>query len=260
MIAKLDSIEFIAKEPIFKSMAKGPSFRIRYTESRTEGDGPSGVLNRSQLLDRVREATAAAAHGKVWWYRAPLLLPLAWILYRHLGAEDYSSIFGGLNLAIHEAGHLLFMWSRSDFLTVAGGTILQCLCPVFAGFMFYRQKDFFAITVALFWLGTNFTHIAPYAADARAQLLPLVSPFQGAPGHDWNYLLGTLGLHQQDHMVGGAFRATGILIMGASLWAGVWVLRIMAELAATKNGSFSESDRPSEHRGGEDGHGTDGGE
>ena len=156
-------------------MAKGPSFRIRYTESRTEGDGPSGVLNRSQLLDRVREATAAAAHGKVWWYRAPLLLPLAWILYRHLGAEDYSSIFGGLNLAIHEAGHLLFMWSRSDFLTVAGGTILQCLCPVFAGFMFYRQKDFFAITVALFWLGTNFTHIAPYAADARAQLLPLPS-------------------------------------------------------------------------------------
>ena len=234
-------------------MAKGPSFRIRYTESRTEGDGPAEVLDRTQLLDRIREATAAVARGKVWWYRAPLLLPLVWILYRHLGAQDYSSIFGGLNLAIHEAGHLLFMWSRNDFLTVAGGTILQCICPVFAGFMFYRQKDFFAITVALFWLGTNLTHIAPYAADARAQLLPLVSPFPGAPGHDWNYLLGTLGLLQQDHMVGGAFRAVGILIMGASLSAGVWVLRIMAELAASESGSFPVEDRPAEHLAGEDG-------
>ena len=183
---------------------------------------------------------ADAAPGKIWWYRAPLLLPLAWILYRHLGAEDYSSIFGGLNLAIHEAGHMLFTWSGSDFLTVAGGTFFQCLCPVFAGVMFYRQKDFFAITVALFWLGTNFAHIAPYAADARAQLLPLVSPFSGAPGHDWNYLLGTLGLLPRDQMVGGAFRATGMLTMGASLVAGVWVLRIMAEVASSGIGTSSE--------------------
>jgi hypothetical protein len=216
--------------------SKGP------TNENNRRNAP-GAANVSPLIRRLRAATVQAAHGKVWWYRAPLLLPLGWILFRHVGAADYSSIFGGLNLAIHEAGHLLFMWSRNDFLTVAGGTILQCLCPVFAGIMFYRQKDFFAITIALFWLGTNFTHIAPYAADARAQLLPLVSPFPGAPGHDWNYLLGTLGLLRQDQVVGGAFRAAGILTMGASVAASVWNLRVMAGLAREVGGKLSESDR-----------------
>jgi hypothetical protein len=190
---------------------------------------------------------AEASPGKVWWYRAPLLLPLAWILYRHTESEAYASIFEGLNLVIHEAGHLVFMWSGSDFLTVAGGTLLQCLCPILAGIMFYRQRDFFAIAVSLFWLGTNFAHIAPYAADARAQLLPLVSPASGAPGHDWNYLLGTLGLLRQDQAVGAAFRGAGLLTMAAGVAAGVWVLRVMAEVSAV--GAQSESPPPEDPRG-----------
>jgi len=230
-------------------MGKGPTFRIRYTESQTEAEVTSEAADQSPLMQRLREATVEAARGKVWWYRAPLLLPLGWILLQHVRAEDYSSIFSGLNLAIHEAGHLLFMWSGNDFLTVGGGTMLQCLCPVFAGIVFYRQRDFFAITIALFWLGTNFAHIAPYAADARAQLLPLVSPFPGAPGHDWNYLLGTMGLLRQDQLVGGAFRAAGILTMGASLWRSIWVLRIMAGLDGA-NDLAEDPDGEDDPRGG----------
>lgn len=228
-------------------MAKGPTFRIRYTEPPPGNGGGASPGRLGVVLRRMEEANAEAARGKVWWYRAPLLVPLGWILFQHVKAKDYSSIFGGLNLAIHEGGHLLFVWSGNDFLTVSGGTVLQCLCPVFAGIMFYRQKDFFAITVALFWLGTNFAHIAPYAADARAQLLPLVSPFPGAPGHDWNYLLGTLGLLRQDHVIGNAFRATGILTMGTAFLAGVWHLRIMAHLAGDGGGPFSESERLAGH-------------
>ena len=181
---------------------------------------------------RIHEAATAASSGKVWWYRAPLLVPLVWIFCRHLVDSEYGSIFAGLNLAIHEGGHLFFMWFGNDFLAVAGGTILQCVCPIVTGIMFYKQRDFFAIGVACFWLGTNFAHIAPYAADARAQMLPLVSPFPGAPGHDWNYLLGTVGLLGQDQIIGGAFQVAGILTMGAGILGGVWVLRLMAsELA-----------------------------
>ena len=179
--------------------------------------------------DRIHVTVAAAAHGKVWWHRAPLLVPLAWIFSRHVRDAEYSSIFSGINLAIHEGGHLFFMWFGFDFLTVAAGTLLQCLCPVLTGMIFYRQRDFFAIGAASFWLGTNFAHIAPYAADARAQLLPLVSPFPGAPGHDWNYLLGALGLLRHDWMVGRAFQTAGILTMAVGLLASTWVLRIMAQ-------------------------------
>ena len=178
----------------------------------------------------IHEATTEASRGKVWWYRIPLLLPLAWIFYRHLADSEYGSIFDGINLAIHEGGHLFFMWFGSDFLMVAGGTLLQCLCPIVTGIMFYKQRDFFAIGIACFWLGTNFADIAPYAADARAQMLPLVSPFPGAPGHDWNYLLGTLGLLGQDQVIWGAFHVAGILTMGAGLLGAVWVLRVMARV------------------------------
>ena len=213
-------------------------FRIRYTEPRSGGrvrspnrferSGTPNSRGPRPRGERIREATTAAVLGKVWWYRAPLLVPLTWIFYRHLLDPEYGSIFAGLNLAIHEGGHLSFMWFGNDFLTVAGGTLLQCLCPVATGIMFYRQRDFFAIGVACFWLGTNFMHIAPYAADARAQMLPLVSPFPGAPGHDWNYLLGTLGLLSQDQLIGGAFQLMGILTMGGGIFAASWVLWVMA--------------------------------
>ena len=177
---------------------------------------------------RILDATIEASLGKVWWYRSPLLIPVAWIFYRHVTDSEYGSLIAGINLAIHEGGHLFFMWFGNDFLTVAGGTFLQCVCPIVTGIMFYKQRDFFAISVACFWLGTNFAHIAPYAADARAQMLPLVSPFQGAPGHDWNYLLGTLGLLGQDRVIGGAFQVAGVLTMGAGFLGGLWVLRVMA--------------------------------
>ena len=67
-------------------------------------------------------------------------------------------------------------------------------------------------------------------ADARAQMLPLVSPFPGAPGHDWNYLLGTLGLLRQDRVIGGVFRVAGTVTMGAGLFGSSWVLRVMARV------------------------------
>lgn len=223
-----------------KSPSKPPRFRIRYAELRPddgfasrrtdEGDSGSESLDPPTIRMRLHHATIEASRGRVWWYRIPLLVPFAWIFFRHLVDSEYVSIFAGINLAIHEGGHLFFMWFGIDFLTVAGGTLLQCLCPIVTGIMFYRQRDFFAVGVACFWLGTNFAHIAPYAADARAQMLPLVSPFQGVPGHDWNYLLGTLGLLRQDQGIGGAFQVAGILTMGFGLLGGLWVLRVMARV------------------------------
>lgn len=82
---------------------------------------------------RLHHATIEASRGRVWWYRIPLLVPFAWIFFRYLVDSEYVSIFAGINLAIHEGGHLFFMWFGIDFLTVAGGTLLQCLCPIVTG-------------------------------------------------------------------------------------------------------------------------------
>ena len=74
-----------------KSPCKPPTFRIRYTEPPwDEGLGSTRRTGRDDT----------------------------WIFCRHLGDSEYGSIFAGLNLAMHEAGHLFFMWFGRDFLAV----------------------------------------------------------------------------------------------------------------------------------------------
>jgi len=91
--------------------------------------------------------------------------------------------------------------------------------------MFYRQKDFFAFTVSFCWMGTNLFSIAVYMADARAMALPLVTPFGGEEIiHDWNYLLGKLGLINSDAVLGDFVRVLAILNMVVGLTFGAWLI------------------------------------
>jgi hypothetical protein len=114
---------------------------------------------------------------------------------------------------------------------VAGGTVFQLGLPLLAGIIFYRQGDVFAVTVALFWLGTNAVEVGIYAADARARALPLVSPSTAEPIHDWYYMLARAGLLRLDLLIGGLFRAGGLAAMGLALATGGWLVRVMARRA-----------------------------
>jgi hypothetical protein len=160
------------------------------------------------------EARATSA-GKLWQPRALLLLICSWIFYRHLQDPMYGGIVKGLNLAIHEIGHVLFGFFGSDFLAIAGGTILQLAAPIFTIWMFYRQRDFFAIAIAFCWLGTNLFDVAVYAA------------------HDWFVMLAETNLLYQDKLIAGMIRAAGIVNYVFGLVFGVWILRQM-RAGATK--------------------------
>ena len=175
------------------------------------------------FLDDARRDSA----GKHWQLRAVLLVICAWIFYRHLQDPLYGGIVKGLNLAIHEMGHVVFGFFGIDFLGVAGGTILQLLAPLAAFWMFYRQRDYFAFAIAFCWLGTNFFDVAAYAADARAGDLPLVSLGGGDPDHDWFIMLAETNLLQKDHLIGGIFRTLGVLSFVLGLGFGLWVLQQM---------------------------------
>lgn len=93
-----------------------------------------------------------------------------------------------------------------------GGTLMQLLMPALFVWYFTRQGDRHAATVALWWVAQNLWNISVYVRDARAQELPLV----GGGEHDWNYLLGALGLLDQDQLIGGLVRFAGVLLY---LWA-----------------------------------------
>lgn len=159
-----------------------------------------------------------------WLPRGALVLLLGWFFLRHAGDPAYRGIYGGLNLVIHEAGHALFSWSGSTFLTVAGGTLLEAAVPVLVGILFWRQRDPFAVTVAAFWFCTVALDVSVYMADARSQLLPLVTVGPGPALHDWGYLLGEMGLLEMDTTLARITRRLGLASMLASLGAAGWVV------------------------------------
>jgi hypothetical protein len=164
--------------------------------------------------------------GPAWYLRALLLLWFVWIFKQHLGNPFYTSLFGGLNLGIHELGHYLFA-PFGEVMAAAGGSILQCVVPLIGVWMFYRQRDYFAVAVAFCWLSTNLFSVAVYAADARTQQLDLVTPGGGEPIHDWHFVLGALGWFRHDRLIGRALRLLAIITMLGGLGSGALVLRRM---------------------------------
>jgi len=153
------------------------------------------------------------------------------MLRGYLADPQNTSIFDGVTLAFHEMGHAAFSWLGSALLTTAGGTIFQLGIPLAAGaYLLVKQRDPFGAAVCVFWLGTALFSAGVYAADARAQALPLVSPFGPVDptSHDWTVMLMRFGRLSQDEAIGAALRRTGVLAMVLSLLAGSWVLRVMA--------------------------------
>jgi hypothetical protein len=137
---------------------------------------------------------------------------------------------GVLNLGTHELGHLIFSFF-GNFLKILGGTLLECLAPILGMINFYRQKDFFAISLCFGWLSTVFFDLATYIADAQTMALPLVAPFGSDSSiyHDWNYLLSKLGMLQYDSFLAFVVRLMAIISMLVSLISGSWLLLHMRD-------------------------------
>lgn len=121
---------------------------------------------------------------------------------------DRYGLLDHLDLAIHEAGHPLFA-IFGEFPAVAGGTLLQLLVPAaFVGYFWWTGQRWSAFVVLL-WLAQSLFNVARYAADARAQLLPLVGGEYVI--HDWGWMLSRLHLLAEDQQVAAAIRTTGMV-------------------------------------------------
>lgn len=124
-------------------------------------------------------------------------------------------LLDGADLLIHEAGHPIFGLLGNHWLMMAGGTLLQLIMPLAFWWDFRRRDQPRSSLVCLAWVGQNFLHIGRYAADARAQELPLV----GGGVHDWTYLLETVGLLRHDIGVGMTFDFVGCALISYAVVA-----------------------------------------
>ncbi|MFH1377699.1 MAG: hypothetical protein ABIH86_03000 [Planctomycetota bacterium] len=172
--------------------------------------------------------------GKFWHPRALVLLFFIWIFIHHflswVGVVDhpYMNFFiGRANFLVHELGHFVFM-PFGQFLSIAGGSIFQCLAPVILMAGFYKQRDYFAIAFGVCWLATNFFYVATYIGDARAQELQLLSPSGASePIHDWYFLLERLGWLNADTTLALLVRMLGVATMAIGLSFGSWIIMNM---------------------------------
>ncbi len=185
------------------------------------------------LARRRTDAAAWAGEGRAWPLRAVLLAVLAFLGWRHLADPDFGSILSGITLGVHELGHLLFS-PLGRWLGVAGGSLTQALMPLAVAYGFLRQRDYFAIAVAGAWESMSLANLATYIADARAQELPLASPFAGDPEHDWHFLLSSTGMLRYDGHIAGWVRLAAFLVLAGSLALGAWLCVRMARNRAAR--------------------------
>jgi len=118
-----------------------------------------------------------------------------------------------IDLVFHEAGHVIFGFF-GRFIAVLGGSLNQVLIPAICTGVFLARRQYGSAAVTLFWTGQNLADVAVYVADGRAMALPLL-----ADGliHDWNFILGSLGLLYRAELLGRLTFGLGALTMLAAL-------------------------------------------
>ncbi len=184
---------------------------------------PDERVPEKERLAKPSSPPVATGSSSFIAVKALFLAAMAFYSFRLL-SHPIATNFAGesflhlVNLPFHEAGHVIFA-PFGRLIQVMGGTLGQLLIPAIVAASFFFRKDYFAASVGLWWLGESMVDVAPYANDARAGQLPLLGGVTGSEVedyHDWEIILGRLGILSSDHTVAlSFFIAGGLLLAGA---------------------------------------------
>ena len=208
-----------------------------------ESEGDSGHL-LAQVLDRVLTLPSSphsgtvAAHAVIW----VALLVFGWsFLSTDLARSQMPHtlphlLLSRVNLVFHEAGHIVFR-PFGSFMSTLGGSLLQVLVPLICTVAFLtRHLEPFSASVTLWWAGQSLVDLGPYIFDARVQQLILLGGVTGRdrPGyHDWNNILGRLGMLSYDHSLAKLAHYSGCALIVLALAWGLYL--VFAQWKALEN-------------------------
>jgi len=136
-----------------------------------------------------------------------LLIAMAYFVYCAVTDGGWHFL-DGVNLLIHEAGHIVFM-PFGEFVSVAGGTILQILMPLAFVIYFFAKGMLYSGSLVMFWVGQSFINVSVYMKDAIEMKLPLL----GGGMHDWNFIFTHLNLLSRTQFFGSLFYLFGFAII-----------------------------------------------
>lgn len=194
------------------------------------GESGSGVLawlaERLETPEEGRDARGIAG--------AVLLVLGAWYAWQFFRADisDPGTLpLGFLHAAMvpfHEVGHMVFR-PFGEFMHLAGGSLAQFLMPIAFGVYFVHwRRDNLAGWLMLWWEGSQWVDLAPYAYDAYEPKMILLTGRTGDTGaHDYVDMLADLGLLHRAHAVGAVMQYFGVLLMVVALaWGALLLVRI----------------------------------
>lgn len=194
----------------------------RVVRNKTPSDPDATLAHR---LTYVEERTDDLAFwGRVAVYIVFFVWGWHFIWLDFRTNEIGASFMHRVNLVFHEAGHMIFM-PVGQFMHILGGTLGQLLMPlVVMAALVIKNRDNFGGSIGLWWLGQSLMDCAPYINDARDLRLMLLGGGTGEdrPGmHDWENILTSLNLLQQDRRIAWIVDALGSLtVMAALAWGG----------------------------------------
>ncbi len=208
----------------------GASFLAASNSPKQEGNFDVHPLVQLLFYQPKKKADKYIIPGR--YFAISLIALLTFFIFLNSVQSSVVLFFHNVNLPFHEAGHIVFSLFGNALLTSMGGTLLQFIMPLVCMFTFlFQNRDPFAAAIALWWVGENFVDIAPYIADARAGVLPLLggNTGQSAPYgfHDWEFILGELGLSHLDLAISYLSQIFGIIVMIAAV---VWALYELVNL------------------------------
>jgi hypothetical protein len=154
--------------------------------------------------------------------RVAALVCIAIYAFARLRNPEYWDPLDDLDLAIHEAGHLVFS-AFGETMTILGGSLFQVIVPAAFVAYFARTRQRYAAAVTMTWVGVNLLNVARYIGDARAQELPLLGGEDSI--HDWWYLLINWDLLPRDLTIARWVHFAGAVAFVVAVVGGGWYAR-----------------------------------
>src|SRR5690349_17661162 len=113
---------------------------------------------------RMTESTLRSTEQRqtgITYGRLALTVVLALYAIPLMRHPESGSFLDGIDLAIHETGHLVF-GPFGEVIGFAGGTLFQLIVPATFVLYFAKRGDQHAATVALWWIAQNLWNISVY--------------------------------------------------------------------------------------------------
>ena len=176
----------------------------------------SGVV---KAVQRPRAERASTPQTRV---RIAALVLIAIYAFARLRNPEHWDPLDDLDLAIHEAGHLVFS-AFGETMAILGGSLFQVIVPAAFVAYFARTRQRYAAAVTMTWVGVNLFNVARYIGDARAQELPLLGGEDSI--HDWWYLLINWDLLPSDLTIARWVHFAGAVAFVVAVVGGGWYVR-----------------------------------